>query len=113
MCRFASKVARHLAAEAPDRYIAKAAKAEREGRIFVDWLRNTRGATAIAPFSPRARTNAPVATPVRWEELSRISAASAFTVRTLPRRLSGLRADPWADFEGARAALSPATMKKI
>ncbi len=55
-------------------------KAKRKGRIFIDWLRNERGATAIAPYSPRARANASVATPVSWSELSRIAHANAFTI---------------------------------
>ena len=64
---FASGYAHVLARHSPDRYVAEASKAMREGRIFIDWLRNERGATAIAPYSPRARKRAPVATPVSWK----------------------------------------------
>ncbi len=104
---FSAALARALAAADPDRYLARASKAARRGRIFVDWLRNARGATAIAPFSPRARAAATVATPVRWDELSRLKGADAYTIKTLPRRLSQLKADPWEGFEAARATLSP------
>lgn len=78
---FAKRFAELLATEAPDRYIAEMSKAEREGRIFIDWLRNERGATAVMPFSTRAKPDAPVAMPVSWDELDAIKAANAFTVR--------------------------------
>ena len=67
-----------VAQEEPTRYLAEASKAKREGRIFIDWLRNQRGATAIAPFSLRAREGAPVAVPVSWEELEALKSAQAF-----------------------------------
>jgi bifunctional non-homologous end joining protein LigD len=70
-------------------------KAKREGRIFIDWLRNERGATAVAPFSVRARPGAPVAVPVGWDELSRLKAANAFSLDDARERrfdISGLPA---------------------
>ena len=66
-----------FAAEQPDRFVAEMSKAKRKGRIFIDWLRNERGATAIAPLSVRARPDAPVAAPITWEELPDIDKASA------------------------------------
>jgi len=69
---FARRFAEALAADRPDRYTAKLSKAHRRGRIFVDWLRNQRGATAIAPFSTRARPCAPIAVPIGWTQLGRI-----------------------------------------
>ena len=110
---FASALAKRLSADDPKRYLAKAAKAERKGRIFIDWLRNTRGATAIAPFSPRARADAPVATPIRWQELARFSAANAITVKTMPRRLGSLGTDPWAGFEDARRGITAKMIKDL
>lgn len=110
---FAAALARTLAAADPERYIAKADKAARQGRIYVDYLRNTRGASAIAPFSPRARAGAPVATPVRWQELSRFSAANAITLRTMPRRLASLGADPWDGFDAARRDITSAMTKSL
>ena len=75
---FARVFATALAQEAPDRFTASMSKDRRAGRIFVDWLRNARGATAIAPFSLRARTGAPVAVPVAWDELAWLDSAQAF-----------------------------------
>ena len=62
----------------PERFVAQMSKARRKGRIFIDWLRNERGATAVAPFSVRARPGAPVAMPVGWDELPRFKSAAAF-----------------------------------
>jgi bifunctional non-homologous end joining protein LigD len=76
--RFARRFAAALAQEAPGRFTASMSKDEREGRIFVDWLRNEQGATAIAPFSLRARPGAPVAVPVGWDELAGLGSAQAF-----------------------------------
>jgi bifunctional non-homologous end joining protein LigD len=102
---FASGLAHRVAASAPDRYVAQASKAKRKGRIFIDWLRNERGATAIAPFSPRARANAPVATPVSWTELPGIESASAFTIATIANRLDALKSDPWEGYFASRQGL--------
>ena len=66
---FAEALARLMEDEAPDRFVANMSKAKRRGRIFVDYLRNGRGATAIAPYSTRSRAGAYVATPVSWQQL--------------------------------------------
>ena len=72
------------AAERPDRYTATLAKKARKGRIFIDYLRNGRGATAIAPYSTRARDAAPVAAPIAWKELAQFTTGAAFTVASAP-----------------------------
>lgn len=95
---FSSSVAAELTDAHPDRYAAKASRSAREGKIYIDYLRNTRGATAVANFSTRARTRAPVATPISWEELSPGLAADRYTAANLPRRLAALQGDPWAGF---------------
>jgi len=92
---FAKGVAMKLAESEPDRFVATMSKAKRQGRIFIDWLRNERGSTAIAPYSPRARAQATVALPVSWTELGRIDNAAAFTVPTVLSRLKRLKSDPW------------------
>jgi bifunctional non-homologous end joining protein LigD len=99
---FAAETARAMAADSPDRYTAKAAKAERGGRIFIDYLRNGRGATAIAPYSSRNRPGAPVAWPLAWEEMGRLKSARPATVATAVK-LIARRRDPWEGyFEAAR-----------
>jgi bifunctional non-homologous end joining protein LigD len=93
---FAKALAGAMAADAPDRYIATAAKSKRNKRIFIDYLRNSHDATAVAPYSTRARPGAPVSVPVGWEELSSLKGANQYTMLNLPARLKRLRKDPWA-----------------
>lgn len=78
---FARDFAQALAETEPERFSATVSKAKREGRIFVDYLRNQRGATAVAPYSARARAGAPVAAPVAWDELEALQSAQAFSIR--------------------------------
>lgn len=98
---FAQTLAAHLAQAEPGRFTASMAKARRQGRIFIDWLRNDRGATAIAPFSPRARPGAPVAVPLGWDELGKVKAANAFTLDAARERAGWT--PPAAVTLGARA----------
>lgn len=104
--RFARAVAEAMVAGDPHRYTATAAKAERGGKIFVDWLRNARGATAVASYSARARPGAPVATPVGWDELATLAGAAAYTVANLRPRLAALPEDPWAGFFTLRQSIT-------
>ena len=78
---FAMRFCVALATAEPDRFTANLAKARRKGRMFLDYLRNQRGATAILPFSARAREGAPVAAPIAWEELDEYASGARFTVR--------------------------------
>jgi bifunctional non-homologous end joining protein LigD len=78
---FASRFATALAQAEPDRFVATMSKAKRKGKIFIDWLRNQRGSTAILPYSVRAREQAPVAVPVSWDELRDIDRATLFTIK--------------------------------
>ncbi len=93
---FAYAVAAAMAKEKPARYTATATKAKRNNRIFIDYLRNSREATAVAPYSTRARPGAAVSTPVDWSELGSLKSANQYTVLNLPQRLARLRKDPWA-----------------
>jgi bifunctional non-homologous end joining protein LigD len=95
---FAEALARTLAAESPDRYLAEMSKKARKGRIFIDYLRNGRGATAIAPFSTRARNGAPIAWPVAWTALGKLASAHTVTVATAPAALRAMKKDPWAGY---------------
>ncbi len=95
---FAEAMARMLAAEEPDRYLAEASKERRKGRIFIDWLRNGRGATAIAPYSTRARSTAPVAWPLAWNALSSLKNAHATTVENAGALARRQKRDPWEKY---------------
>ena len=108
---FARGFAQKLAAEAPERYLAQAAKAKRKGRIFIDWLRNERGQTAIAPYSTRAKAGAPVATPVGWDELSGLEAADMFRLSDMEARLK--KADPWQAASGWRQSITKELLRAV
>lgn len=85
-----------MATHAPDKYVVTMSRAKRPGKIFIDWLRNTRGATSVASWSLRARKGAPVAVPVRWEDLGGIRKPDAFDLAKAKQRAARLRKDPWA-----------------
>lgn len=89
----------------PKDYIGVMTKSKREGKIFVDYLRNQQAATAISPYSTRARPHAPVATPLSWEELSNHMEDNTYTLKTLPKRLEQLKKDPWEDFWSIKQSL--------
>ncbi len=99
---FAETMVRRMAADSPERYTASLAKAKRRGKIFIDFLRNQRGATAIAPLSSRARKNAYVALPVSWTTLTQLNSAQAATIREVARFL---RRDPWPGYFELRQKL--------
>jgi bifunctional non-homologous end joining protein LigD len=96
----------------PDEYLAKASKEARKGKIFIDWLRNSKGATAVAAYSTRAREGAPVSTPLGWHELPGLSGAGVYTVENLPERLAA-GVDPWKEFRTTKQSLTAAMLKKI
>jgi bifunctional non-homologous end joining protein LigD len=86
-------------------------KAARPGKVFVDYLRNGRGATAIVPYSPRARANAPVSVPLTWEELNGRRRGDYFTLRNVMERLAKLRSDPWKAMKGMKQSLKGSIAK--
>ncbi|HEY3500965.1 MAG TPA: non-homologous end-joining DNA ligase [Polyangiaceae bacterium] len=92
---FSGRIAAALSEHDPNRYVATVSKAKRKGKIFVDYLRNARGATFVAPYSTRARENAPIAVPIEWDELDARFDPSRFTVRTVRKRLEKLARDPF------------------
>ena len=106
-------IAAEMTRRAPDRYTVNPLKAARRGRIFIDYLRNVRGATAVAAYSPRAKRGAPVSTPLAWAELSARTRPEAFTVETVPKRLATLRKDPWADFFSLDQAITARTARTL
>ncbi|OWV70386.1 DNA ligase [Rhizobium sp. R634] len=102
---FAHSLAESMSADAPDKYLATATKAKRGGHIYIDYLRNGRGNTAVAAYSTRARPGAPVSMPLDWEELSDVSGPAAFTLANVPQRLETRPKDPWGDFFEAAVPL--------
>ncbi len=110
---FSQAVAADMARRLPQHFTANQVKAARAGKIYLDWLRNTRGATAIAPYSTRARPGAPVATPLFWEELGPKIGPAHFTVRSLPERLAALPSDPWADMGRVRQSITAAVRRDL
>ena len=99
----------------PARFTTSASKAQREGRIFLDYLRNGRGATAIAPYSIRAKANAPVAVPIAWEELATEVRFDHFNVRNVPERVKSLGSskDPWRLFASTRQSVTAEMMERV
>lgn len=102
---FAKAMADDMAEDEPDRYVSTITKSKRKGKILVDYLRNGRGNTAVAPYSTRARKGAPVSMPLAWEELSEAIGPAYFTVLNAPQRLASLDSDPWKDFRASAKAL--------
>jgi bifunctional non-homologous end joining protein LigD len=110
---FTRSIAAAFAGGQPGRYTLNMSKEKRKGRILLDYLRNGRGATAIEAYSTRARPGAPVAVPVRWEELAEGLQSDRYTLRNLPERLAGLRGDPWDGYEGSRRRVTRVMLRKV
>lgn len=108
---FSRLVTERLAAREPRKYVAVMTKSDRGGRIFIDYLRNGRGATAVASWSTRARDNAPIAVPLEWTELDSIDAANVFTIANIDERLD--KADPWEDFFATKQSITKAMVKAV
>jgi bifunctional non-homologous end joining protein LigD len=106
---FAQDVCLAIAADAPDRYVVNMAKAKRKGRIFLDYLRNDRTATAVAPLSPRGRPGAPVSFPLNWTQVKRGLNPAAWTIRTAPALLKKTKA--WSDYDQSERPLADAIQR--
>ncbi|MCX8293011.1 DNA ligase D [Phyllobacterium sp. 0TCS1.6A] len=109
---FTKAIADSMAADTPDKYVSTITKSKRRGKILIDYLRNQRGATAVAPYSTRARPGAAVSMPLDWEELTPGIGPAYFTVLNTPTRLAALSKNPWADFRKAEAPLARKTPSK-
>jgi bifunctional non-homologous end joining protein LigD len=101
---FCRAFAEQLAVDEPDRFTANIRKASRKGRMFVDYLRNERGATAIAPFSTRSREGAPCAVPIAWDEVDTLQGANLFSLEAAAERARG--PDPWPDYFKLRQSIT-------
>ena len=102
---FCGAFAEAMATHAPDKYVATMSKAKRDGVIFIDWLRNGRGATSVCSWSLRARDHATVAMPLRWEELAKVAEPGMYTLARALKRARSLRADPWEGIDALRQKL--------
>lgn len=108
---FAKSIATAMVSDSPDRFVATVTKSRRQGKTLIDYLRNGRGSTAVAPYSSRARPGAAVSMPLGWPELSPAIGPDYFTVENAPIRLAGLEADPWEPFWHAARPLPARTGK--
>ncbi len=109
---FTRAIAESLAETLPEQFTANLSKAKRRNKIFIDYLRNASGATAVAAYSTRARPQAPVSTPIRWEELDENLHSDHFNLGNIQQRLERLRADPWADYFRLKQRISAAMLRK-
>jgi bifunctional non-homologous end joining protein LigD len=104
--RFSRAVVNEMVREEPRSFTASVSKSRRGGKIFIDYLRNDREATAIASYSPRARSGAPVALPIEWQDLQQNQAKQPrFGILEVPTLLRRRARDPWQEFETARSSL--------
>lgn len=108
---FCHGFAQKLETREPDRFVTNMAKAKRKGRMFVDYLRNERGATAVSPWSTRSRDGAPVAMPVGWSELRKIEAANRFSVAEAAARAA--KADPWKGYFAVKQTITEAMLHGV
>jgi bifunctional non-homologous end joining protein LigD len=106
-------IAADLARNDPSNYVLNMRKQQRKGKIFIDYLRNGRGATAIAPYSTRAREGALVATPLSWQELAQGVRPEEFDIGSVLQRLQAQRQDPWASFFRLRQRIPTATVRAL
>jgi bifunctional non-homologous end joining protein LigD len=108
---FAHILCAQMVSDSPERYLDSMSKMQRKGRIFLDYLRNDRTATAVAPLSPRARPGATVSMPIRWEDVARGLDPTRFSLRTAPDLLKRLQ--PWQDYNLAVRSLQAATKRMV
>ena len=103
---FSKALADHLVHMIPERFLANMSKQKRKGKIYIDYLRNARGATAVAAYSTRARPGAPISVPLAWDELSVNLRSDHFTISNVQERLEHLRTDPWKGYSSAKQRIS-------
>lgn len=109
---FAKALAQRIADDKPDRYVAVMSKKKREGRLFIDYLRNQRGATAVAPYSTRAREGAPVAWPITWAELNVATSANPYRLKQILEAMPD-NEDAWADYRSCRQSLKDKALSAL
>ena len=110
---FSKAVAGHLARTIPARFTDSMSKRVRSGKVYIDYLRNGEGATAVAAYSTRARPGAPVSVPLSWDEISPSLRSDQFTIRNVGERLSKLAVDPWEEYFTVRQHLTMKMKRQI
>ncbi|MGH7784842.1 MAG: DNA polymerase domain-containing protein, partial [Candidatus Binatia bacterium] len=110
---FSQAIAELFVKTFPDRFTAKMLKMSRRGKIFVDYMRNGEGSTAVAPYSVRAKAKAPVSTPIGWDEIEGDVRFDHFTVKNIPARLKRLKREPWAEFFKTRQTIAKTMMEAV
>jgi bifunctional non-homologous end joining protein LigD len=110
---FTRAVAVRMATQSPERYTASQSKRARQGRIYIDYLRNARGATAIAAYSARARPGASASAPLFWGEVEKAVPTQGLTVASIPNRLAALDSDPWAQIGKIRQSITAAAGRTL
>ncbi len=110
---FTRLVAEFLVRADPELFIANMSKAKREGKVFVDYLRNSETASAVSAYSARARKDAGVSTPLEWDELGKADIRGKFTVLSVPKRLAALRVDPWVEYASTRQSITEAMWRAL
>jgi bifunctional non-homologous end joining protein LigD len=110
---FSMHMAEFLVRAQPQLFTSKIAKDARTDKVFVDYLRNSETASAVAAFSARARKDAGVSTPLAWDELGKADVRHRFTVKTVPARLKRLKRDPWQGYADTKQAITPEMRKAL
>jgi bifunctional non-homologous end joining protein LigD len=110
---FTKAFATAMMRDRPDRYVVTVSKKARKGKIFIDYLRNGYGATFVAPYSPRARPNAPVSMPIAWNELTPSLHSDHFRLDNAAARLKTLKRDPWRDMLKLRQSITAKMLKRF
>lgn len=111
--QFARSLAGHLARTLPSRFTDNLSKSARKGKVYLDYLRNGRGATAVAAYSTRAKPRAPISVPLTWDECSPEIRSDRFTLHNIEERLSQLTKDPWAEYVKVHQHLTPNAMRRL
>lgn len=110
---FAQAVAFHMTRLYPDQFVPTMSKKKRKGKIFLDYFRNNRGATSIAPYSTRAKAGAPISTPLAWEELTTETSPDKFRIDNILNRINKLKDDPWKDFSSTSQSITKLMKNKV
>lgn len=110
---FTRQVAGAIVAADPRSFTSNMSKAARSGKIYIDYLRNGRGAMAVAPYSTRAKAGAPISTPLSWDELTPSIHSDEFRLGNLPQRLAALKRDPWEGIFSLRQSITAAAKKTL